>query len=66
MPTVEETQVISKKTGTPSAGRKRIPVNVHFEPEVLEAIEDYRFSNRFPTRLDAIRALLQSGLKQSK
>lgn len=41
--------------------KKRV-VNLPLTDELLKRIEDYRFSNRFPTRLDAIRALLEYAL----
>ena len=31
--------------------------------QLLQAIDDYRFANRLPSRADAIRRLIQAGLK---
>ena len=34
-------------------------------PEMAASLEDYRFAQRFPTRLDAIRHLIETGIKAS-
>jgi len=36
------------------------------DDELMEKIEDYRYSNRIPSRSEAIRRLLESGLEHSK
>ncbi len=33
--------------------------------ELLQAVDDYRFENRLPSRAEAIRALLRAGLEAS-
>jgi hypothetical protein len=38
---------------------------IRLTPEMSAALEDFRFSNRFPTRLDAIRHLIETGIKAS-
>ena len=37
---------------------------VSLPPEMEAAIEDYRFENRFKTESEAIRRLIELGLKQ--
>jgi len=36
------------------------------EKDLLEKIEDFRYSNRIPTRSEAIRILIEKGLKASE
>jgi metal-responsive CopG/Arc/MetJ family transcriptional regulator len=36
---------------------------ITLESDLLERIEDYRFGNRIPSRSDAIRRLIEEGLK---
>ena len=33
-------------------------------PSLLKAIDDYRFAERIPSRAEAIRRLIENGLKQ--
>ena len=33
-----------------------------FETSLIKEIEDYRFQNRYPTRVEAIKALIKLGL----
>ena len=40
-------------------------VNVLFEERMLKEIDDFRFENRFPSRTEAIRWLLEWALKQN-
>lgn len=49
----------------PIAGMEKKTVRVHIalEPAELEAIDDYRFQKREPSRSEAIRALIALGLK---
>ncbi len=37
-------------------------VNVLFDPEMLKRIDDFRFTNRLPSRTEAIRTLIKMGL----
>jgi metal-responsive CopG/Arc/MetJ family transcriptional regulator len=39
-----------------------ISLNLILDEELLKQIEDYRFSRRLPSRLEAIRELLRKGL----
>ena len=39
---------------------------VSLPPEMSEAVEDYRFANRFKTESDAIRSLIEMGLAAAK
>jgi metal-responsive CopG/Arc/MetJ family transcriptional regulator len=41
-------------------------VHIALEPAELTAIDDYRFAARIPTRSEAIRRLIQAGLKAAK
>ena len=36
------------------------------DPELLEQINDFRFDNRIETKSEAIRILIEKGLKESK
>lgn len=42
------------------------PIHMHLETELVKQIEDYRYANRFPTRVEAIKALLRAGLSTAK
>ena len=37
-----------------------------YENDLLELIEDYRFKNRFPSRAEAVKALIKLGLEVAK
>jgi metal-responsive CopG/Arc/MetJ family transcriptional regulator len=37
-------------------------VNVLFDAMLIQKIDDFRFSNRFPSRTEAIRWLIQAAL----
>ena len=37
-------------------------VNVYLDKETLDRIDTYRFDNRFPSRTEAIRHLIQTAL----
>jgi metal-responsive CopG/Arc/MetJ family transcriptional regulator len=37
-------------------------VNIGFSAELLERVDSFRFDNRFPTRVEAIRWLIQAAL----
>jgi hypothetical protein len=39
-------------------------INMRFSDVTLQAIEDFRFANRFPSRTAAIRFLVEWALKQ--
>jgi metal-responsive CopG/Arc/MetJ family transcriptional regulator len=43
---------------------KQPVVTMIFPEELLERVEDYRYENRIPSRTEAIRQLLEKGLKQ--
>jgi metal-responsive CopG/Arc/MetJ family transcriptional regulator len=43
---------------------KQPVVTMIFPKELLERVEDYRYENRIPTRTEALRQLLEKGLKQ--
>ena len=45
---------------------KQPVVTMIFSKELLERVEDYRYANRIPTRTEAIRQLLEKGLKHSE
>jgi metal-responsive CopG/Arc/MetJ family transcriptional regulator len=53
-----------KAPTTETAGGKAI--HMVYENDLLEEIEDYRYRNRFPTRVDAIKALLRTALASEK
>jgi Arc/MetJ-type ribon-helix-helix transcriptional regulator len=50
--------------GRPKRVATRKPVSL--PPELAKAVEDYRFANRFKTESDAIRLLIELGLKAVK
>jgi hypothetical protein len=37
-------------------------INIGLAPELLEAVDTFRFENRFPTRVEAMRWLLEAAL----
>jgi metal-responsive CopG/Arc/MetJ family transcriptional regulator len=37
-------------------------VNIAFEEKLLTRVDDFRFKNRFPSRVEAIRWLLKAAL----
>ncbi|MHA1969678.1 MAG: ribbon-helix-helix domain-containing protein [Candidatus Hodarchaeales archaeon] len=43
---------------------KQPVITMIFPEKLLEQVEDYRYENRIPTRTEAIRQLLEKGLKQ--
>jgi metal-responsive CopG/Arc/MetJ family transcriptional regulator len=43
---------------------KQPVITMVFSEKLLEQVEDYRYDNRIPTRTEAIRQLLEKGLKQ--
>jgi Arc/MetJ-type ribon-helix-helix transcriptional regulator len=46
--------------GRPKTMASRKPVSL--PPELAQAVEDFRFANRFKTESDAIRRLIELGL----
>jgi Arc/MetJ-type ribon-helix-helix transcriptional regulator len=44
------------------AGRKIVSL----PPDLEKAVDDFRFENRFPTESEAIRHLIELGLKAAK
>jgi hypothetical protein len=44
------------------AGEDKTMINIGLSPELLNRIETFRFDNRFPTRVEAMRWLLQAAL----
>jgi hypothetical protein len=44
------------------AGRKIVSL----PPDLEKAVDDFRFENRFPTESEAIRRLIELGLKAAK
>jgi hypothetical protein len=51
--------------GRPITGetRKDVRLNLFFEPKKIEQIDDFRFQNRIASRAEAIRRLIELGLK---
>ena len=43
---------------------KQPVITMIFPEDLLNKVEDYRYENRIPTRTEAIRQLLEKGLKQ--
>ncbi len=39
-------------------------ITMVFTKDLLERVEDFRYENRIPTRTEAIRRLLEDGLKR--
>lgn len=56
-----------EKINTPSAGRPKGPdlkmLSLGLEPALVARIDEWRFKNKQTSRADAIRALLEEGLK---
>jgi Arc/MetJ-type ribon-helix-helix transcriptional regulator len=50
--------------GRPKTMATRKPVSL--PPELSEAVDDYRFANRFRTESEAIRHLIELGLEAAK
>ena len=46
------------------AKESRKYINIPFDDKSLEAIDEFRFRNRFPTRTGTIRWLIEYALKQ--
>jgi metal-responsive CopG/Arc/MetJ family transcriptional regulator len=42
---------------------KQPVITMIFPEELLKRVEDYRYENRIPSRTEAIRQLLEKGLK---
>jgi hypothetical protein len=49
-----------RKRGPPKAGQT--VVNLYLDPAMLEEVESWRFSHRYPTRQAAIREILRKGM----
>lgn len=49
----------------PEEDKKRY-INILFDEQSLQAIDDFRFKNRIPTRTEAIRKLIERALKMEK
>jgi metal-responsive CopG/Arc/MetJ family transcriptional regulator len=45
------------------AAKGKTPININMNPDLLARIDRYRFKRMFPTRTEAIEALLEAGLK---
>ncbi|MDO9528918.1 MAG: hypothetical protein Q7J27_07150 [Syntrophales bacterium] len=43
---------------------KKPIVTMVFDEELLRRVDDYRYGNRIPTRTEAIRQILEKGLKE--
>jgi len=53
----------------PAMGRPKIMTTrkpVSLPPDLAEAVEEFRFTNRYKTESDAIRHLLELGLEAAK
>ena len=50
----------------PDMPEKDPRIIVPMPPELVEAIDEYRFENRLPSRAEAIRTLILKGLKAEK
>ncbi|MFX0201260.1 MAG: ribbon-helix-helix domain-containing protein [Candidatus Hodarchaeota archaeon] len=44
---------------------KKFFLNIHMPRELLDRIDDFRFINRFPSRAQAVRHLIQLGLSHA-
>jgi hypothetical protein len=44
--------------------KKKQYVNILFDDELLKRIDDFRFKNRFPSRTESVRWLVDRALKQ--
>lgn len=42
---------------------KKPLINILMAPEELEALDEWRFHNRFPTRAEAMRWLMKMGMR---
>jgi hypothetical protein len=51
--------------GRPITGEtpKNVRLNLFFEATEIEQIDDFRFHNRIPSRAEAIRRLIELGLR---
>ena len=45
---------------------KKPTITMVFDEELLRRVDDYRYGNRIPTRTEAIRQILEKGLKEIK
>ena len=45
---------------------KKPTITMVFTEDLLKRVDDYRYGNRIPTRTEAIRQLLEKGLKEIK
>jgi metal-responsive CopG/Arc/MetJ family transcriptional regulator len=52
------------QTMSVKAERDRMYVNILFDKKTLEEIDDFRFKQRFASRTEAIRWLIEHALKQ--
>ena len=54
--------------GRPITGetRKDVRLNLFFELQEIEKIDDFRFKNRIASRAEAIRLLIELGLKATE
>lgn len=43
---------------------KKPTITMVFDEDLLERVDDYRYGNRIPTRTEAIRQILEKGLKE--
>lgn len=50
-------------TDEPRASKRTEKLQLMLDPEELQAIDDWRFENRLPSRAAAIRELLRRGLQ---
>jgi metal-responsive CopG/Arc/MetJ family transcriptional regulator len=42
------------------------PIHMLLEQDLLEQIENFRYSNRYPTRVETIKALIKRGLQHPR
>lgn len=54
--------IIGLYSDMPPDARKQQYVNILLDEALIEAIDDFRFNNRFPSRTEAIRWLLQTAI----
>jgi hypothetical protein len=45
------------------AAKGRVPVNLNFDPTLLERIDKFRHKQMYATRSEAVFALIEAGLK---
>lgn len=50
----------------PTAKPNSTPIHIVLENDLLGEIEDFRFKNRFHTRIETLKALLRLGLQNDK